>query len=268
VRGFVRQRRGRWALDLRANFGNLISNQIILDEMVIFLEEASTSGPAGRLLDLGAGSKPYEPLYRQFFSDCMSVDTPHSPHDTATVDVMAWGHDLPFENESFNCVICTEMLEHCPEPALVVREIARVLRPGGRAFITTPFLIPLHEMPYDFFRYTPSALRHLVEAADLRVTAIKPRGSYFSVWMGVNQMPLTKAMSFVSSRTGLPLSHPYNPLLFLLVVLPQKAYLRALRWLARHPQTRAARVHEKLTYYAGGYVTLVEKPRGEDETRR
>lgn len=157
---------------------------------------------------------------------------------------MAWGHELPFKNGSFDCVICKEMLEHCADPASVVREIARVLTPGGRAFITTPFLHPLHEMPHDFYRYTPSALQHLVEAAGLTVTAIKPRGSYFSVWMSVNQMPLTKAMSFVSSRTGLPLSHPYNPLLFLLVVLPQKAYLGALRWLVRHPQTRWARAHE------------------------
>ena len=267
MRGFVRRRRGRWVLDLRANLSSLVGNQIILDEMVAFLEETASS-PAGRLLDLGAGAKPYEPLYRTFFSDCTSVDVPHSSHDTAGIDVMAWGHDLPFEGASFDCVICTEMLEHCPEPVPVVREIARVLRPGGSAFITTPFFTPLHEMPYDYYRYTPSALKHLMKAAGLRVRAIKPRGSYVSVWMNVNQVPLTRAMSFVSARTGLQLSHPYNPILFLFVVLPQKAYLGALQWVARHPRTRAARMHEKLTYYAGGYVTLVEKPAEEDNLHR
>jgi SAM-dependent methyltransferase len=227
MRGFVRPRKGGWALDARANFGSLVSNQIILDEMAVFLEDAAGSRPEGRLLDLGAGSKPYEPLYRHFFSDCTSVDVPHSQHDTSSVDVMAWAHELPFEDGSFDCVICTETLEHCPDPGAATREIARVLRPGGRAFITTPFLVPLHEMPHDFYRYTPPALRHLVEVAGMRVTSIKPRGSYFSVWMSVNQMPLTKAMSYVSRRTRLPLSHPYNPLLFVLVFLPQKAYLAA-----------------------------------------
>ncbi len=260
MRGVVKRSNGRWALDERANFGNLVGNQVILDEMVMFLEQSRRPNGAGRLLDLGAGTKPYELLYRDFFSDCTSVDVPQSPHDTSSVDVMASADDLPFAAESFDCVLATEVLEHCPDPAAVVREIARVLRPGGRAFVTTPFLVPLHEMPWDFYRYTPSALRHLAETFGLSVETIKPRGSYISVWMGVNQMPLTKAMSYVGTRTGLPLNHPHNPLIFALVVLPQKIYLRALRWVSRHPRSGVARLHEKLTYFSGGYVSVFEKP--------
>ena len=91
------------------------------------------------------------------------------------------------------------------------------------------------------------------------MSSIKPRGSYVSVWMGVNQMPITRTMSFLSRRTGLPLSHPLNPLLLVLVVAPQLAYLAALRWIAERPSSRVARVHDKLTYYSGGYVTILEK---------
>jgi hypothetical protein len=139
-------------------------------------------------------------------------------------------------------------------------EVARVLRTGGRAFITTPFLLPLHEMPYDYYRYTPSALRHLSEQAGLAVRRLVPRGSYVSVFLAVNQMPVVKAMQRLQSLTNIPFGHPYNPLLFLLVVLPQKAYCAALRWISRHPTTKAAVLHDKLTYYASGYITLVEKP--------
>lgn len=259
MRGFVHRRYGRWRLDLKANYPSLVSNQIILDAMVAFLEEARRRRPDGRLLDLGAGSKPYAPLYESYFPDCTSVDVPHSPHDTQSVDVMAWAHDLPFGDESFDVVLCTEVLEHCPDPPAVMREVSRVLRPGGRAFVTTPFMIPLHEMPYDYYRYTPSALEALAEQAGLTALSIKPRGSYVSVWMGVNQMPITRTMSFVSRRTGLPLSHPLNPLLLVLVVAPQLAYLAALRWIAERPAGRVARVHDKLTYYSGGYVTILEK---------
>ena len=259
MRGTVTLKRGRWSLDQQANLGSLVNNQIVLDEMIEFLE-SHRPNQDGRLLDLGAGTKPYESLYRHFYRDCTSVDVPHSPHDTACVDVMAWADDLPFESESFDCVICTEVLEHCPDPAAVVQEIARTLRPGGQAFVTTPFLIPLHEMPFDFYRYTPSALRHLAETAGLQVRTIKPRGSYLSVWMGVNLLPLTRGMSYLAARTGLPLNHRYNPLLFALVLLPQKAYLRALGWLSSHRETRAARAHQKLTYYAGGYTSIFEKP--------
>jgi SAM-dependent methyltransferase len=260
VRGVVRKKGGRWTLDLRQNYASLVGNQLILDAMTSFLEDAAGSGPGGRLLDLGAGSKPYEPLYRSFVADCVSVDVPSSPHDTTDVDVMATADDLPFDDGSFALVIATEVLEHCPDPAAVMEEVARVLAPGGRAFVTTPFFVPLHELPHDYYRFTPSALRRLAEDAALDVVSIQPRGSYLSVWMGVNQMPLTRGMSYLARRTGLPLSHPANPLLFLLVVLPQKAYLAALGGLRGRERSRLGRLHEKLTYYAGGYITVLEKP--------
>ena len=125
MRGFVHRRDGRWRLDLKANYPSLVSNQIILDAMVAFLEDARRRRPDGRLLDLGAGSKPYAPLYESYFADCTSVDVPHSPHDTQSVDVMAWAHDLPFGDESFDVVLCTEVLEHCPDPPAVMRELSR-----------------------------------------------------------------------------------------------------------------------------------------------
>jgi ubiquinone/menaquinone biosynthesis C-methylase UbiE len=260
MRGRPRFRNGRWRLDDRANFTSLVSNSIILDELFAFLESAFGTNRQGAVLDLGAGTKPYAPLYERYFAECVSADVPHSLHDTSGVDVMASADDLPFSDSTFDCVICTEVLEHCSNPRAVMREVARVLQPGGRAFVTTPFLLPLHEMPYDFYRYTPSALRDLSEHAGLVVRRLVPRGSYVSVFLSVNQMPVVKAMQKLESRTSVPFGDPYNPLLYLLVVLPQKAYLASLRWIALHPKAKAATLHDKLTYYASGYVTVLEKP--------
>ena len=130
MRGVVHRRNGRWHLDVKANYASLVTNQVILDAMVTFLTETKQRRPKSRLLDLGAGSKPYERLYRSYFPDSTSVDVPHSPHDISGVDVTAWADDLPFADGSFDCVICTEVLEHCPDPAAVVREVHRVLTPG------------------------------------------------------------------------------------------------------------------------------------------
>jgi len=260
MRGVLTSDGGRWRLDERANFTSLVSQSVILDELSAFLENTCATDRNGAVLDLGAGTKPYAPLYEGYFARCVSVDVPHSPHDTSGVEVMASADALPFPDASFDCVICTEVLEHCADPRGVMQEVARVLRAGGRAFITTPFLLPLHEMPYDYYRYTPSALKHLSEEAGLVVRRLVPRGSYISVFLGVNQMPVVKTMQKLQSLTNVPFGHPYNPVLFLLVLLPQKTYLAALRWISRHPTATATALHDKLTYYASGYVTIVAKP--------
>ena len=114
-------------------------------------------------------------------------------------------------------------------------------------------------MPYVYSRFTPSELRDLSEHAGLTVCRLVPLGSYVSVFLTVYQLPLVKTMQKLQSRTGVPFGDPYNPLLYLLVVLPQKAYLAALRWMSGHPASRPALLHDKLTYYSSGYVTILQK---------
>jgi SAM-dependent methyltransferase len=261
LRGSAEFRRGRWRLDVQENLGNLISQEIILAALVDFLERRFPGGREESVLDLGAGSKPYAPLYDGHFASTTTVDVPDSLHDTASVDVFASADELPFADDSFECVICTEVLEHCREPRAVMAEIARALKPGGAAFVTTPFLLPLHEMPYDYYRYTPSALEDLATEAGLSVTSISPRGGYGAVALGVVQMPITKIFHKLATVTHLPLYHLYNPFVFATIVLPQRLYLSVWRYGRGHAATRLGRLSNKLTYYTLGYVTELEKPR-------
>jgi SAM-dependent methyltransferase len=131
----------------------------------------------GRILDVGCGEKPYEIYRTSMATEWIGLDVPENP----AADAHGYAEVLPFGGESFDTVICTEVLEHVSEPALVLREISRVLKPGGHVFLTTPFYWPLHEEPYDFFRFTPHGLRHLFERAGLEIIRMQPMAVGFRV---------------------------------------------------------------------------------------
>jgi glycosyltransferase involved in cell wall biosynthesis len=243
----------------RRNVASVISNETIALELTDFLERHFGSRRSGALLDLGAGTKPYAPLYEPYFADCTSVDVEHSPHNIADVDRIASADDLPFGPATFDCVVCTEVLEHCRQPDLVLREVTRVLRPGGRLFLTTPLLRPLHEMPHDYFRFTPSSLRFLAESAGLTVEQIVPRGDYAALLVLTLQLPLTKVLQRVSRVRGSGFYDYSNPLVYGTVVAPQLGYLALWRHARGHPEGRLGRAHDRLSYYALGYVSTLRK---------
>jgi ubiquinone/menaquinone biosynthesis C-methylase UbiE len=212
----------------REKLSSIIANELIVDDLIRFLD----GGGGSALLDLGAGTKPYFDIYAPSFDRCVAVDIGREGWRT-DVDVVASADAMPFADEEFDCVICTEMLEHCPDPLSVLNEVRRVLKPGGRAFITTPFMLGLHEEPYDYYRYTPWALRALAQRAGLEVASIEPRGDWLAVALSVLMWPVAKLLSAV------PAYRYRNPVVWLLIVAPQLAYLaywrncpRVKRWAA------------------------------------
>lgn len=91
------------------------------------------------------------------------------------------GQTLPFGDGEFDSVLCTEVLEHCLNPQQVMREMARVLRPGGHALITVPMVIHHHEEPWDFQRFTRYGMEQLAAQAQLKVLWIQSRGGIYTV---------------------------------------------------------------------------------------
>ena len=70
-------------------------------------------------------------------------------------------------SDRFDFVVCTEVLEHTVQPFDAVRELRRVLKPGGTAFVTTPFNLRIHGPLPDCWRFTEHGLRELFKAWDL-----------------------------------------------------------------------------------------------------
>ena len=79
-------------------------------------------------------------------------------------DQVADAHALPFPDNSYEIVICREVLEHVKDPAQVLSELHRVLTPGGTLLLSTRFLFPIHEAPDDRWRFTRYVLEELTTA--------------------------------------------------------------------------------------------------------
>ncbi len=105
------------------------------------------------VLELGCGQSKYS----KYFPNRIAVDIVKR----GGVDIVADSHHLPFISSRFSTVMTTEMLEHVHDPQRVVNEIERVLQPGGRLILTTRFLYPIHEAPFDYYRFTKYGLAHL-----------------------------------------------------------------------------------------------------------
>lgn len=137
----------------------------------------SAAGISGRVLDIGAADRWIEPHLSEVVQ-YVALDYPATGRDlySARPTVFGDGASLPFRDACFDGVFCLEVLEHVPEPESVLKEITRVLKPGGYAWISMPFLYPLHDAPFDFQRFTEYGLRHSTRRAGLEIKGMRKSG--------------------------------------------------------------------------------------------
>lgn len=121
--------------------------------------------PGGaRVLDAGAG----ECRYRGYFGHTKYSTQDFAGYEGTPEGLQAeeWNYgridyvcditSIPVPDESFDVVLCTEVLEHVPDPIATLRELTRVLRPGGRLLLSAPLGCGLHQQPYIYYGgFTP-----------------------------------------------------------------------------------------------------------------
>jgi SAM-dependent methyltransferase len=150
------------------------SRDRLLSENAAFAEQV----PGGALvLDAGAGNAPYRNLFRHAryeSADFEKIDKSYAV-STYVCDL----RDIPVEDGRFDFVVFNQVMEHLPEPKLVLEELNRVLKPGGRMIYSGPLFYEEHEQPYDFFRYTQFGLRHLFSTTGFAIERLDWLEGYF-----------------------------------------------------------------------------------------
>ncbi len=138
------------------------------------------SGMNGRILDVGAGEAPWRG-WLPADTTYLGIDVENSDDfgmGRARTDVVYYdGNEMPFDDASFEGVLCVEVLEHASDPELLLTEISRLLTDGGRLLLTVPWSARRHHIPYDFQRFTPERLKILLVNSGFNQIEILERGT-------------------------------------------------------------------------------------------
>lgn len=149
------------------------STWAVRSPLAVWLEEEAGKGESYRVLDVGCGPKPYYPFFAERASEYVGVDVVENPVAEFRGSVEA----LPVDDAAFDIVLCTQVLEHCDDPAQAVRELRRVTAPGGRVLASTHGVQVYHPSPEDYWRWTHAGLRRLfTEHADWESVEVRPGG--------------------------------------------------------------------------------------------
>ncbi|WP_298754909.1 class I SAM-dependent methyltransferase [uncultured Psychroserpens sp.] len=117
------------------------------------------------VLDYGSGDGPYKEMLKHYFEHYVAADYQvTNAHHSVRPDIFIDDNqNVNVDDESFSCVVISEVLEHVYRPHEALQEINRVLSPNGFVIGTVPFFMWEHEKPYDFHRYTYFGLKRMFE---------------------------------------------------------------------------------------------------------
>ena len=147
----------------------------------------------GRLLDLGCGDVSLYEMYKPLIRKSVCVDWVGSYHDVSHIDFeFNLNEPFPLEDNSFDTILLTDVLEHISDPENLWKEMTRVLKVGGKIIIGVPFMHLIHEAPFDYFRYTEYRLKMYCDDNCLEVSELYPYGGALEIIIDI----LAKLFSF------------------------------------------------------------------------
>ena len=174
-----------------------------------WLREAAKSLPSeGLVLDAGAGNSPYGSLFSHARYE--SADFCQVNKEYAEVSYVCDLTSIPVEDNKYDLVVCTQVIEHVSEPKAVLQELYRVLKPNAELWLSAPLFYEEHEIPYDYYRYTQFGFKYLLQSVGFKLKKIEWLEGYYG----------TLSYQLETATRNLPLNSKYygNGLIGVLVV--------------------------------------------------
>jgi SAM-dependent methyltransferase len=198
---------------------SLFSPNWLISRALYHSVEQSLKYAAGMVVDIGCGSMPYRPLFEttRTIKHYIGVDYLATKHnrDAALASniindsifprqepaLFATALVLPFTSNSLDTLVSFQVLEHVPDPNKMIAEVYRVLKQEGVTIISTNFIWPLHEEPFDFFRFSKYGLAYLFEQNGFEIIELRAVGGG---WMTLGQI-LSNHITAIFARYKLKL---------------------------------------------------------------
>lgn len=131
---------------------------------------------SGKLLDIGCGTKPYQDMCNVNEYIGLEIDD-EGNRNHSYADVFYDGKTMPFDNNTFDSVLSSEVFEHVFNPDEFLQEVNRVTKMGGLFLITVPFIWAEHEKPYDYARYSSFGLKYILSKNGFEVVEHRKSGN-------------------------------------------------------------------------------------------
>lgn len=125
-----------------------------------------------RIVDIGCGMKPYYPFFASISDKYIGIDMPGVPR----VEIYGDASSIPLKDCTADIVLCFQVLEHIRYPEVFIRDVERILRPGGMLLLSTHGTMVYHPYPGDYWRWTHEGLQAIFERSGLIVNKINPLG--------------------------------------------------------------------------------------------
>jgi SAM-dependent methyltransferase len=154
---------------------SIFKNELFVKKIASQIEDKS------KILDVGAGLCAYKKYFNKavYVSQDLCLNGNKMNWDFSHIDIKSDAHNMPIEDNSFDYILCTSVLEHLQYPQKAFREFSRVLKKNGKLFLVAPLIIGEHHEPFDYYRFTKYGLKLMAEESDFRVVYLKKQGGFF-----------------------------------------------------------------------------------------